>query len=144
MNAQDLLHKAASHMVKRAEQYDQQDGERSVPALVKAFNAITGHELSDADGWLFLVLLKLVRAQTAKGEAAIDSAEDAVAYAALFGEAKLIGLRNSAAFNEMAARDIIKDALKDCYSSSTLGRGCSRGDCGALGGSAVCTGCAPL
>lgn len=90
MTAQDLLTQAAAHMAKRAEQYDQQDGERSVPAVVKAFNAITGHELSDADGWLFLTLLKLVRAQTAKGDAAKDSAEDAVAYAALFGEAFLL------------------------------------------------------
>jgi hypothetical protein len=75
-------------MEERARQYDQQDGERSVPAVVDAFNAIKGGDrlLTHADGWLFLVLLKLVRAQTAKGKAAFDSVEDAVAYAALFGE----------------------------------------------------------
>lgn len=75
-------------MGKRADQYDRPEGERSVPAVVDAFNAIKGGDrmLSHADGWLFLTLLKLVRGQTAKGQAATDSAEDAVAYAALFGE----------------------------------------------------------
>lgn len=88
MNAKDLLAQAAVHMEKRANQYDKPEGERSVPAVVDAFNAIKGGDrmLSHADGWLFLTLLKLVRGQTAKGQAATDSAEDAVAYAALFGE----------------------------------------------------------
>lgn len=93
MKAQDLLNQAAAHMAKRAKQYDRPDGERSVPAVVDAFNAIKGGDrmLSHADGWLFLTLLKLVRGQSATGIAAFDSAEDAVAYAALFGEELLRG-----------------------------------------------------
>lgn len=92
MKAQSILTQAAAHLAKRAEQYDKPEGERSVPAVVEAFNAIKGSQvLNYADGWLFLVLLKLVRGQTARGDAVKDSVEDAVAYAALMGEEMLGG-----------------------------------------------------
>lgn len=89
MKAQSILSQAAAHLAKRAEQYDKPEGERSVPAVVDAFNAITGHQLTHAQGWQFLLLLKLVRAQTARGQALADSVEDATAYAALMGEEML-------------------------------------------------------
>jgi len=89
MKAQSILTQAAAHLAKRAEQYDKPEGERSVPAVVDAFNAITGHHLTHAQGWQFLLLLKLVRAQTASGQALADSVEDATAYASLMGEEML-------------------------------------------------------
>jgi hypothetical protein len=49
-----------------------------------AFNALTGHELSERDGWLFMVMLKAARA-TAGGHNP-DDYEDGAAYFALAGE----------------------------------------------------------
>ena len=87
VNAIDTLNRAASLMADRARDYDHPGGERSMARAVAAFNAVTGRDLSEADGWLFMVQLKLVRLQTAKGPARVDSCEDAVAYAALMAEA---------------------------------------------------------
>ena len=55
-------------------------------ATVTAFNAITGRDLSEAEGWLLLQLLKDVR-QWQRSSFHRDSAEDSVAYAALKAEA---------------------------------------------------------
>jgi hypothetical protein len=51
---------------------------------VKAFNAITGHELTVEQGWLFMALLKAVRTQ--QGDFRLDNYEDGAAYFALMGE----------------------------------------------------------
>lgn len=88
--AMDMLQAAARHMTERAAIYDAPDGERSMARSVIAFNAITGHHLSEAEGWLLLQLLKDVRQwQTLLYHA--DSAEDCVAYAALKAEALAVG-----------------------------------------------------
>lgn len=55
---------------------------------VAAFNAVTGRDLSEAEGWLLLQLLKDVRLFQRPGYHA-DSAEDCIAYAALKAEAKM-------------------------------------------------------
>lgn len=85
--AHEFLTAAAQHMLDRAKTYDRPEGERSMPAAVDAFNYITGHSLSEADGWLLMLVLKLVRLHQRAGFHQ-DSAEDAVAYAALLAEAK--------------------------------------------------------
>jgi uncharacterized membrane protein len=85
-SAPDLLWAAAQHMADRAATYDQPDGERSMGRTVKAFNLITGHALSEAEGWLLMQLLKDVRQWQRPGYHA-DSAEDCIAYAALKAEA---------------------------------------------------------
>jgi hypothetical protein len=87
MKANEFLTAASKHMTDRASTYDKPQGERSMAATVAAFNNITGHQLSEADGWLMMTLLKLVRLKQRPGFHQ-DSAEDAVAYAALLGEAK--------------------------------------------------------
>ena len=74
-------------MQARAATYDKPDGERSMGKAVEAFNAITGRELTEAEGWLLLAVLKNVRLFQRPGYHA-DSAEDAVAYGALLAEAK--------------------------------------------------------
>lgn len=86
MKAQEFLHKAAALMDERGKQYDQPEGERSMGRAVKAFNAITRHRLSEADGWLLLQVLKDVR-QWQNPTYHADSAEDCVAYASLKAEA---------------------------------------------------------
>lgn len=85
--ANALLQKAAEHMAQRAATYDKPEGERSMGRAVQAFNAITGHTLSEPEGWLLLQVLKDVRLFQRAGYHA-DSAEDCIAYAALKAEAK--------------------------------------------------------
>jgi hypothetical protein len=85
MSAYEILQAAASHMQDRAATYDKPEGERSMGATVKAFQAITGHDLTEEQGWLFMQVLKAVRSQ--QGNYRADSYEDGAAYVALAGEA---------------------------------------------------------
>lgn len=85
MNAQDILRKSAQHIDDRAASRDQAQGERSMARTVAAFNAITGHQLSERDGWLFMVQLKMARACTTRTGIG-DDYEDMAAYSALAGE----------------------------------------------------------
>ena len=89
--AAELLGRAARHMHDRAATYDKPEGERSMGRTVQAFNAITGHSLSESEGWLLLQVLKDVRLFT-RSDYHADSAEDCIAYAALKAEAKSKGL----------------------------------------------------
>lgn len=83
--APSILEAAAGHMRDRAATYDKPEGERSMGATVQAFKAVTGHELTEEQGWLFMQLLKAVRSQ--QGAYRADSYEDGAAYVALAGEA---------------------------------------------------------
>lgn len=83
--AHDILDAAAKHMRDRAAHYDSPEGERSMAATVAAFEAITGIEIGEEEGWLFMALLKAVRSQ--QGDYRADNYEDFAAYAALMGEA---------------------------------------------------------
>ena len=82
--AHDILQTAAQHMEERAATYDQQGGERSISKTVEMFNTLTEHGLTEEQGWLFMVCLKMVRAQ--QGRYRADSYEDGAAYFALAGE----------------------------------------------------------
>lgn len=84
-SAPDLLTDAASLLAERGKTYDQSSGERSMLRTVTAFNAITGANMTEAQGWLFMQLLKDVR-QWSKADYHADSAEDAIAYCALKAE----------------------------------------------------------
>lgn len=88
-SAPDILHKAAEIMEERGKQYDRDGqfsgGERSMIRTVTAFNAITGQQMTEAQGWLFMQVLKDVRQWQAPTYHA-DSAEDGVAYSALKAE----------------------------------------------------------
>ena len=87
MSAIELLEKAAGHLKDRAATYDKPEGERSIGAAVKAFNAVAGDGLMDSEerGWLFMAILKMVRSQ--QGNYRADNYEDLAAYGALMGEA---------------------------------------------------------
>lgn len=83
MRADDILQKAAETISQRAIERDQRM-ERSMDRAVRAFNAITGKQLSEIEGWTFMACLKLSRAFG--GSFAIDDWIDAAAYCALGGE----------------------------------------------------------
>ena len=84
ITAASMLTAALGHMEDRAKTYDAPGGERSMGKTVAAFNIITGHNLTEEAGWLFMEILKQVRSQ--QGDYRADSYEDLVAYAALRGE----------------------------------------------------------
>ena len=84
MTASDFLGAALNHLGDRASTYDNPTGERSMGRTVEAFNAITGHMLTEEQGYLFMCLLKQVRSQQGKYKS--DNFEDLTAYAALMGE----------------------------------------------------------
>lgn len=99
--AHDILKAAAGHMQDRAATYDKPEGERSMGATVDAFKAVTGHQLSEEQGWLFMALLKAVRSQ--QGALRMDSYEDGAAYFALAGES--------------AARDRRRPIINELYTA---------------------------
>ena len=91
MKAPDILKKSAQHMLDRATTYDKPEGERSMAKTVQAFNAITGRDITTAEGWLMLAVLKQVRAFQNPGKPHVDSLEDGPAYLALMAEEMLSG-----------------------------------------------------
>ena len=93
MKAPEILARSAEIMAERAKQYDSPEGERSMGKAVAAFNAITGQELSEANGWLLMALLKMVRDNTTD-KPHEDSLHDLVAYGALYGEARLASMNH--------------------------------------------------
>lgn len=86
-HALQILTQAGSEMKDRATTYDNDAGERSIGKTVKAFAAVCGGSEVDTEekGWLFMLILKLVRSQ--QGEFKLDNYVDATAYASLMGEA---------------------------------------------------------
>lgn len=128
--AQSILNAAAGHMQARAATYDKPEGERSMGKAVQAFNAIAGRDLSEAEGWLLLAVLKNVRLFQRPGYHA-DSAEDAVAYGALLAEAKAREVVQPAAVpyigpDRRACGNDIDDMLR-------AGKSVLPEDCGACG-----------
>lgn len=85
--APDFLQSALQTLTQRGKDYDKPEGERSAEAVAVAFNAITGRNLTEAEVWLVLQLVKDVRQWQNPGRYHADSALDCVAYAALKAEA---------------------------------------------------------
>lgn len=86
--APGLLGAALFEMEKRAVDYDAPQGERSIARTVAMFNAATGHDLDESEGWLFMMFLKIVRDRSVDGGHQ-DSCTDLAAYSALYGESRL-------------------------------------------------------
>ncbi len=85
-----ILDDAAQTLRDRGVEYDgkgYQGGERSMAQTVEIFKAISGIELSELNGWRFLLSLKLARSTTGKPKR--DSYVDLAGYAALAGECAL-------------------------------------------------------
>ena len=72
-------------MQDRAQTYDSPGGERSMASTVEAFNALTGHTLTEEQGWKFMACLKLARSE--QGDYRADNFVDGAAYFGLAGEA---------------------------------------------------------
>jgi len=92
MKATKLLEQASYAIGNRAVERDVEQ-ERSMKATVTAFNAIYGTELTEDQGWCFMVMLKLVRTKGAVAQA--DNYLDGAAYFALMGEAALEARKTS-------------------------------------------------
>lgn len=85
IQAHEFLEVAGKELKDKATQRDNiVGGERSMSSTVKAFNALTGRNLSEKEGWEFMILLKLVRGR--QGSFRSDDYVDAAAYSALLGE----------------------------------------------------------
>jgi hypothetical protein len=82
--ASEILRTAMNHLIERGITYDAKGGERSMSKVVQMFNTYKGSDLSVEDGWMFMVLLKMVRCS--QGEFKLDNYEDGSAYFALAGE----------------------------------------------------------
>ncbi len=86
MLANDILLEAAKQIDRRAEQRDL-GSERSMARAVELFKVITGATpivMSETEGWIFMVCLKLARASA--GSFCLDDWLDAAAYCALTAE----------------------------------------------------------
>jgi hypothetical protein len=84
-SAQGFLEEAVYQMKDRAEQRDCKDtGERSMDLTVKLFNLYTGKNITEEEGWMFMVFLKQVRAK--QGSYRRDDFVDLCAYEALRAE----------------------------------------------------------
>ena len=85
ITAAGMLQEAKDCLVARGVERDKPNGERSMKSTVEAFNALTGHSLSESAGWLFMLCLKAARAEGGCFKA--DDYVDGAAYFALYGEA---------------------------------------------------------
>lgn len=83
-DAPEFLRDAVAQIDNRASDRDT-EAERSMKACVLAFNALFGTELTEEQGWGFMVLLKLSRSKG--GAMRIDDYTDMAGYSALMGEA---------------------------------------------------------
>lgn len=88
-HANDFLSNGIRILSERGKQYDKDDQqqERSMQKVVKVFNEICGKDLTEAEGWEFMALVKQVRAFSRPGVYHEDSWQDGVNYLALGGEA---------------------------------------------------------
>lgn len=84
--AQKILIEAASNIDNRAAERDT-EAERSMARAVAIFNAYSGHTLTETDGWMFMVCLKMARSRAGKFRR--DDYTDLSAYAALAGECEM-------------------------------------------------------
>lgn len=85
-SATDLLQSAYDQIGDRASERDT-EAERSMCSTVNAFNALYGTNLTEEQGWMFMVFLKASRAKG--GSARTDDYVDGSAYFALAGEAAI-------------------------------------------------------
>ena len=85
-SATDLLQSAYDQIRDRASERDT-EAERSMCSSVNAFNALYGTNLTEEQGWMFMVFLKAARAKG--GRVRVDDYVDGSAYFALAGEAAI-------------------------------------------------------
>lgn len=122
VKAWEFVEKAAEEMKRRKAVYDpdkDSDGERSMGRTVAMFNALADHELTEEQGWMFMVCLKMVRSQSGKYQA--DDYVDGAAYVGLAGEC---ARKNGREF----------DVVKELKSHALICSGC---ECSLVGQSSI-------
>ena len=97
MNAITYLEQSLHAIDDRAAERDT-DSERSMATAVEAFNAMYGKDLTETEGWMFMVFLKASRAK--QGDFRDDDYIDGASYFALAGEAHCTESTNPSPYNE--------------------------------------------
>ena len=82
--AHTILQEGVDTLAARAKLRDAAGGERSMARTVAIFNAWTGGNMSEQDGWRFMIALK--QAREVQGKFNLDDYVDMASYAALLGE----------------------------------------------------------
>jgi hypothetical protein len=114
MKADQILRAGLDTLVQRGVKRDQPDGERSMPRIVRVFEAITGIRLTEREGLLFMVSMKLVR--EGRGAPDADDYIDLANYVALCGEAALATGKESLQVEPAAtAHAELQDLLRQRY-----------------------------
>lgn len=83
MNAEEIMQKAQEIVAGHSDDRDT-GRERSMTKIVEVFNTLTGKDLTEHEGNLFMVCLKLVRA--VKDPSNADNYIDMAGYASMAGE----------------------------------------------------------
>ena len=83
IEAEDTL-ETAKVMIRQRGHLRDHEQERSMERIVRVFEALTDHKLTEVEGWTFMVVLKLCREQTGADP---DNWVDGAAYMALASEA---------------------------------------------------------
>ncbi|QYW02263.1 phosphofructokinase [Stenotrophomonas phage Philippe] len=91
IHASELIKEAADTLGTRAAERDVEE-ERSMARVVAIFNARHGTNMTEAEGWSFMICLKLGRSVT--GRFRKDDYIDAAAYAVLEGECRSKGAKS--------------------------------------------------
>lgn len=86
ITSEKLLTDAAEIQRARGLAYDGYK-ERSMGEIVELFRLVSGVTLTERQGWLFMVALKLIRAK--RSTKLYDSYADLISYASLLGECAL-------------------------------------------------------
>ncbi len=84
--ADKILDEAKKTITARINEYDR-GGERCMPLAVQIFNAITGEEMTERYGRIFMLSVKIARSMQGKGK--LDTYVDMAGEAALLGECAL-------------------------------------------------------
>ncbi|WBC28598.1 phosphofructokinase [Thiohalocapsa phage LS06-2018-MD04] len=88
MRAPEILAQAAQTLADRGKERDTVEGERSMRRAVELFTGLTGWTMPESKGWLFMIALKLARAERSNNP---DHYIDLAGYVALLGEHVLSG-----------------------------------------------------
>lgn len=95
MKPERILKEAALTLQQRGVERDTPNGERSMQRAVEIFRAITDIDLTERQGWTFMLALKMAR--MTRGKPNPDHFVDLAGYAALLGECALEGRFDEAA-----------------------------------------------
>jgi len=83
MKAPEILAQAAQALADRGKERDTEEGERSMGRATEIYGGMTGVYMTEQMGWLFMIALKLARAERSNNP---DHYVDLAGYAALLGE----------------------------------------------------------